>query len=1617
MFLLLLGSYYGFLATLPIGPSKLLCVRNFLITTKGSERLTFRLESANSILIAGISGLIVSQVIILLSIYFPSLYALWLRPHVFNLILLPVLFFYWHKIRLLETDTYNDHLAPQFYQTRIQTAFLETLFIQLLNPIVLPNAVFSRLIGVFLFRYSNIITFISGILLGFLAGYTAFVLLSFYLLRRLEQDTPTIYRLVKRVIHQAFFPVFFIICLICLGRNPVPSIKNFTFHLESWQTKPWPDVFYSYDAWKRPLRLLINNKTGSADDNIRAFNKMHFSQFFFEIDKKDGKRKLYHNYPQSLSLVSRDFHKLLQIPDISQESEQQIFDEWIKAKATRKQQIEKSIHNRLFYLGKGTLLEDIVEKRIGSINYNNGILSKAYDPRLGIDTRRRESKLQNESPLVVTESDLIDPSMSLISSENTKLLDIFTKNNLKLFLSKNAKSLQNFPINAWQPEKSNVSIDIENPERHNKNVGFLDGDSWSRLARLKKENAQSWNNFLYKIQKWIDKRKNQQSRNNILGDQEKLNTPENISRLLNMYKPIPLWNSQIKKTDLETPEANEYHSIVANFVRHLLPGSMRSRRRKALLWNTYQNRPHAPIFLRAIDSLNLEESLRTDQDDNVILIKAKKNETKQKAQILKNRWNFSLAHLPRGIALFGQVYIRRYIKLPILIVLKNISRQLLFQSTEWQKDWSDLSKEVYIDCDYDGNDLYVGVKLPSIPTLQGKQVKIVRPFHLRYWETLKAEEHSPVGVRIANGEKLANYELDNYSYLTIWGDETSEPFGSIKKSPAFWQPILQRINLIIRHKVYKKYHALGERLEWINKYKKDFGNIISKITSNVSTVLQINPEKTDLSTSYKEKKEFEKRDRRLTENTKIITSIEVGVLGNGESLILKSDPISHRDHRDLVKVQEQNLNMLGENVVKEEINSSQRRKTSELVGVSSITALKQKEPSAHTIDKSIKQIFNEENAQELSHEHSSDLHRTQEELYKNTKPSVDITTKKIRKYTWKKNLIDIQKNLFHFKRSLVQIQKNVRYELNKKRVAIYRNLVKNSKKILQILKEVILSIRKLLFNTNTWLSEILNASLWELRSLGKKTHTLPVGEPGQIGNCYSSTYNPNLSQAYVLHTIWQENEMNRPNITSLLQTWNEEKLLKKNLKVYLPMVPVGIEQGIFQNKEAQNITYKHWNQWIRTFPGYTPSVKVWRHIVPQYWTQAVAQYWDKFSDPITGFKADTKLSIHKHLLSKGPSAGTIGNYLSYHTPLLEKAEKFTKLWNFSLLSRNYTNFANDADVEILQNIPTNKIQPLSHNKLNKINSHIDDIKTDKLVQNQSYSPFHTSSTQKDAFSRLIKPQAKNIEVSPIQSDLLKELPIIQKEITRMNSNLELHTLSDRISFLRVSEKKWKSKDLRNRFRNLLKAVKQKNVLKESMLDNKHVIGLSNKMRKDLNIFSQNSHPADVLFISMVENWRYKVLDDELLMYNIVSSFLRFTQKEQSEFAIGETIKSEILKNSISDVSSLIPEELLLPNNMRELRILESLNLKAPSYEDEKINMNSAPSPLNNSNGVKITKKVRKENLIGKKNIQTFNDKETIMRFLWPTHRIEDLAYMNRLWLGATNQSRFSLLRTRPFLIN
>jgi hypothetical protein len=310
--------------------------------------------------------------------------------------------------------------------------------------------------------------------------------------------------------------------------------------------------------------------------------------------------------------------------------------------------------------------------------------------------------------------------------------------------------------------------------------------------------------------------------------------------------------------------------------------------------------------------------------------------------------------------------------------------------------------------------------------------------------------------------------------------------------------------------------------------------------------------------------------------------------------------------------------------------------------------------------------------------------------------------------------------------------------------------------------------------------------------------------------------------------------------------------------------------------------------------------------------------------------------------------------------LFDKAQKFHKIAKLSNFIQSYTHLGNFNAVPNIQN---------------------------------SYSQELTQTPEKDT------------HIHSLQNHLLKELPIIQKELYRLNSNLQLNTLKDRISFPASYENKWKSKELKNRFRNLMKAAKQRNVLKESMVDKKHKIALPDQMRKDLSIFYQNFQPEDILFVSVLENWRYKVLDDELIMFNIISSLLKFYQKEKNEspFING-------LSNPILGKFDVLPEEILLPQHIRELRILENIDFELTLHDANGIK-NASGQILKNELAVEK----RDSLLLRKTTTEDLSAKDTIMRFLWPKHRLEDLLYINRFLLGTSNQSRFSLLRLHSFV--
>jgi hypothetical protein len=139
--LILFGLYYGFLTTLPIGPSRILSIKAFLLEGNLSGTTV-------------VSSLIIGQLIIFLSKYYSPLYMILVKPHTVTLLVLPYILFYWYRTKdLLDYQSLRPIISIN--DARVHMIFLDSFILQLLNPILLPNPVLARLVYLFLFHHSN----------------------------------------------------------------------------------------------------------------------------------------------------------------------------------------------------------------------------------------------------------------------------------------------------------------------------------------------------------------------------------------------------------------------------------------------------------------------------------------------------------------------------------------------------------------------------------------------------------------------------------------------------------------------------------------------------------------------------------------------------------------------------------------------------------------------------------------------------------------------------------------------------------------------------------------------------------------------------------------------------------------------------------------------------------------------------------------------------------------------------------------------------------------------------------------------------------------------------------------------------------------------------------------------------------------------------------------------------------------------------------------------------------------------------------------------------------------------------------------------------------------------
>nr|QHY00114.1 hypothetical protein RF1 [Thuja sutchuenensis] len=274
----------------------------------------------------------------------------------------------------------------------------------------------------------------------------------------------------------------------------------------------------------------------------------------------------------------------------------------------------------------------------------------------------------------------------------------------------------------------------------------------------------------------------------------------------------------LKSLEVETPEQEEANKggdeeedlvfkdiyvfsypYEGDFRRDLVKGALRFQRRKVSAINHWIPRPESILFGRLKFMTQKPEGMTTKKLPHKNFPKKEVKGKKKTSRSLRNYAKFlerrerrkeerrrkkqqtfdgEVIHYVRATLLFTHRYLRKRLYFPILIIAKNIGRTLLFQVPEWEQDWSNLEKESYLKCNYDGYELMD----PDVPKKffkdyikEGIQIKIVYPFRLRPWY-----ESNSIGT-----------DQKTTSFLTIWGTELEVPFGNRPKVPYFWQPILE----------------------------------------------------------------------------------------------------------------------------------------------------------------------------------------------------------------------------------------------------------------------------------------------------------------------------------------------------------------------------------------------------------------------------------------------------------------------------------------------------------------------------------------------------------------------------------------------------------------------------------------------------------------------------------------------------------------------------------------------------------------------------------------------------------------------------------------------------------
>nr|YP_010175926.1 Ycf1 [Scleromitrion brachypodum]QSM35020.1 Ycf1 [Scleromitrion brachypodum] len=565
------------------------------------------------------------------------------------------------------------------------------------------------------------------------------------------------------------------------------------FHFE----KPLVTIIFDYKRWNRPFRYIKNNRFNKA---VRK----EISQYFFEACKNDGKQRISFTYLPSLSTFWEMIQRKLSLSPLDKTSSNEFDKQWVYTNNKKRNNLNKEFRNRIeaidkeFFLDKEFIFLNIldIKTRFCNDDTNSKYLPKMYDPLLKGAYRGRIKEM-------------FLPSKTSIEN----LIKTVGINRIHSILT----DYQEFEQKGGLFDKKKLSTEIYK-------FFTLDGDGESEkeLSELKKisKKLPRWSyNLITELE--------QQS-----GEYQE-STPLDHQIRSRKAKRVVIFTAN-KETDDSNPrdtntsdQRNETalmrYSQQSDFRRGMIKGSIRAQRRKLLISELFQANVHSPIFLDRItkspllsfDIYSFLPNFEKEKNDTEFEIlehteeekredkieKDKKEEKQRKDQArmeIAEAWDtIPFAQVIRGCMLITQSILRKYIFIPFYIIVKNLGRMLLFQFPEWSEDIQAWNREMHIKCTYNGVQLSE-TEFPKNWLTDGIQIKILFPFCLKPWHRSKR--------RLSNRD-LKKKQKASFYFLTVWGMETTLPFGSPRKGSslfAFFEPVIRELEtkLIKCKKVY-----------------------------------------------------------------------------------------------------------------------------------------------------------------------------------------------------------------------------------------------------------------------------------------------------------------------------------------------------------------------------------------------------------------------------------------------------------------------------------------------------------------------------------------------------------------------------------------------------------------------------------------------------------------------------------------------------------------------------------------------------------------------------------------------------------------------------------------------